>query len=321
MAWALKTIPLGPSETATTLASGTVSGSIGGVNDVYVNEGGTETGAVGAGHVIVQGVVASLPDLAYAASGYATELAASRFTRLCAEQGIGYSLVGSASDTPEMGPQPDLTITAVLQQVEDVDCGLLYETRSQYGLAYRTRKNMQNQSAGLTADYADATLAQPFAPTYDEQLVRNQITLTRGNGGSITGSTVVAEDDTDSMSVQDPPDGVGYYTYQRTVNANADSQLTNEAAWLLTLGTIDDFRYPQVTFDMTRSEVESLFADIPDLDVGDYFELTSMPAWMPDSTVDQLMFGLSEQLNAFFWTIQLNAVPESPYTGEDLPTW
>ena len=122
VAWALKTIPPGASQTATTLDSGTVSSaSIGGVNDVLSNPGGTETGAVGAGHYIVQGVVTSLPDLAYAASGYDGEYAAARFTRLCTEAGITYSLVGTNTDTPQMGPQPDDTLVNILQSVENLD--------------------------------------------------------------------------------------------------------------------------------------------------------------------------------------------------------
>lgn len=317
VAWTANVIAPAIGATATNLGSGTVSSaSIGAMSDAKVNVGGTETGAVGVGHIILQGVVTSLADLAAAAGGYNNERAGTRFTRLCTAFGLGGELVGNASDTPLMGPQPNDKLVNLLQQVEDLDRGQLFETRDQFGMGYRTRVNMQNQTAVVVLNYATAMLAQALNPTYDDQLTRNYITLTRTNG-----SSVIVQDTTDTMSVNNPPNGVGLYPYSLTVNAHADSQLANEAAWLLTLGTIDQERYPQVIVDLTRTEVASVFAAVPSLAVGDYFQISNPPAWLPSGTINQLVYGWQETLNAYKWTITLNAVPESPYTGAGLPTW
>lgn len=309
ISWALKTIRPGSGMSATTLASGTASSaSIGNVNTINVNVGGTETGSVAIGHIIVQGVITSLPDLAYSAVGYNGELAGTRFTRLCAEQGVTGVLVGSVSDTPQLGPQVNDKFINVLQSIEDTDRGQLFEARDFFGLRYRTRANMQNQTASVVYDYSQGEIAQPFQPVSDDQLIRNDVTMSRTNGSSAHASLT-----TGVLSTLDPPNGVGDYTYSLTVPAYADSQLTNLTAWVLAVGTVNDFRYPEVNIDQARHEVSGLFVNTPALDVGDYFQITNPPSFLTTSSISQLAFGFSETINSYTWTIALNAVPESPY--------
>ena len=58
-----------------------------------------------------------------------------------------------------MGPQVDDTLTNVLQSVEDVDMGLLFESRTQFGLGYRAPGvSMANQAAAATITYTAAIL-------------------------------------------------------------------------------------------------------------------------------------------------------------------
>ena len=64
--------------------------------------------------------------------------------------------------------------------------GLLYEPRNQFGLAYRTRKSMQNQAAALNASYTAAQLSPPLVPGYDDQLTRNDVTVTPHADGLAT---------------------------------------------------------------------------------------------------------------------------------------
>lgn len=312
VAWALKTIPAGKGQTATTLASGTTtSASVGQVSTVNINPGATETGDTAIGGVILQHFVTSLPDLAYAASGYNDELAADRFVRLCAQANVTSTLVGNSGDTPAMGPQPNDTLVNVLQSVENVDCGLLYETRDNFGLSYRTRVDMQNQLVKLPLDYSAAEIGisgTSLQPTYDDQYIRNDVTVSRTGGSSAR-----VADESGSMSVSQPPNGVGDYTYSRTVNAFADSQLSNEASWLLSLGTIDDERYPQIPIDLSRTELANLLDVAAELNIGDFVQVTNMPSFMGETSTSQLAWGMSEVLNAFIWQIVINAVPEVPY--------
>ena len=135
------------------------------------------------------------------------------------------------------------------------------------------------------------------------------------------GASATAALTTGAMSTADPPNGVGDYTYALTVQAYADSQLANLVTWMLTVGTVDEYRYPTITFDLTRSEVAGLFSDIPSLDVGDYVQIVNPPSFLTSAPVSQLCWGFTETLNAYVWTISINAVPESPYSEGNPPTW
>jgi hypothetical protein len=123
------------------------------------------------------------------------------------------------------------------------------------------------------------------------------------------------------MSTAAPPNGVGDYTYALTVQAYADTQLANLVAWMLTVGTVAEYRFPQVIFDLTRSEVAALFAEIPDLDIGAYLQIPDPPSFLQNYPIDQLCWGFTETLNARKWTISVNTVPEDPYAGSGQPTW
>lgn len=315
VAWKLSAIlPNAVSPIAT--YTGTVAGSVNGVNTFNGNVSGTDTGTTVVGHVTVQYAVVPLTDLAAPLGAYAGELAGDRFTRLCAEEGWGSILTGNASDTPAMGPQTDEPVGTMLQEIEDLDRGLLYETFSQFGLGYRTRVSMQNQTAKVAFDYSLAQLYGSLEPTHDDQLTRNDIIVTRTGGSSAR-----AELTSGSLSINDPPNGVGDYSYSLTVNANADSQLANLSSWMLTVGTVDEHRYPVITADLRRSQVANLFAEIPALIPGDYLSITNPPSFLPSGTIKQLAYGFTEYLNAYEWTISINGVPESPYEGGGLPTW
>ncbi len=319
--WKLTAITPNASMVLATYTGIVIGGLVGSVSQVNVNNNvSLETGSTGISHVTVQYAVDPILNLAGAFAGYAGELAAVRFERLCGEQNVPFILQGNISDTPEMGPQSDDLLVNLLQECETADLGQMYEPRDFFGLGYITRIQLQNQDTSAVVDYSLAQLAQGFAPTDDDQLTRNDVTITRTDGSSYE-----AQLNTGTLSTQDPPNGVGLYAFTNTVNLFADSQLQNYAGWLLTLGTVDEFRYPVVTFDLTRTEVsDGTFGAIADLDIGNFLQIVNPPPWLPAGQINQLCFGFSETLNAFEWTIAVNAVPEDPYTsppGTPLPTW
>jgi hypothetical protein len=218
-----------------------------------------------------------------------------------------------------MGPQPVGLLVDLLQDCENVDLGQMFERRDAFGLGYVTRLALQNQTAGAVLDYSLAHLAQGLLPTNDEQLVRNDIIAIRSSGGTSYEAIQV----TGPLSVLDPPNGVGLYQYQVTVNVQSDVQLAQFAAWVLTLGTLDEYRYPVITIDLMRSEVsDGTFGAVPTLDVGDMIIINNPPTWLPQYPINQLCYGFTETLNAFTWVIQINAVPADPYLSTSpLPYW
>lgn len=159
-----------------------------------------------------------------------------------------------------MGPQLDRTFMELIQEVEDFDRGLIVEARDFFGIKYRTRASLQNQPIGLTLDYNNSDLAQIAQPVFDEQLVRNNVTITRTNG-----STDIDTLTSGPLSIQQPPDGIGNYPYSDTVNCFADYQLNNLTDWILTVGTVNDYRFPSIIVDLARASVQNRpFLDIAD---------------------------------------------------------
>jgi hypothetical protein len=297
-------------------AAGTASasGAVGVVTEADVNPGAALTGTA-AGGVVVQysletlGILMNDPFAGVGpANGWDGERAGRRFIRLCAEEGIQSGTLGDVSATAQMGPQPDDKLLNVLQQCEDLDGGLLSESPIFFGLEYRCYSDLLNQVPAVTADYSLAHLSAPFSPTEDDQLTRNIVTVSRVNGSSAT-----ARLDTGALSTLDPPDGVGQYTYSIAVNAHADSQLQGVANRILGLGTVDEYRYPQVNFQLSRPEVAELFGSLTLLKAGDHLRILNPPSFLGISTIDLLVYGFTITLSAFQFDIGLNCVPESPF--------
>lgn len=291
--------------------SGTLSGvDIGYVSDVYVNPDGTIADtATSVGWLTVQSYADDLTVVSQAYAGYAGETAADRLSRLCLESGIGFEVTGNPADTPQMGPQQDDTLTKVLQSCEDVDRGLLYESRDQFGLAYRTRVSMCGQSPAVVYDWSGGQIASPPPqPVTDDPYTRNSITLTRNTGSSVSVAQTAGP-----MSTQDPPNGAGLYTYSLTAYLYSDSQLPNMAAWMLQVGTVPDARYPQIAQDLSRAGVAALMSATAGLDHGDWVQLINPPDQLTPGPINQLVWGWTETLNNFKWQFSFNMVPESPY--------
>jgi hypothetical protein len=320
LAWAIRAItpgsgsvlnPSGNTGTFTTATIGAISSVV-----VSPNADVTDTAI---SMIVLQYDIEALTVVSNALNGFNGERAGTRFLRFCTEEGFTGTLIGNASDTPVMGPQTDMKFTDLLQQIEDVDRGQMFPTRSALGMTYRTRVNLQNQTPSVVIDYAAGMLAA-FKPNYDDLLTRNSVRVTRDGG-----STAVAVQSSGALSTQTPPNGVGVYPYTPTIAVQLDSQLANLALWILTVGTVDEYRYPTFELNMARTEVAALgvFDGIPSMTIGDFLQIVNLPGFLPSPTANQLLWGVaSEKFGSFGkWYFALNLVPESPYTGGSLPTW
>lgn len=98
------------------------------------------------GHAVFwDGNAPAASDVSDAVSGYRGEAGGDRFTRLCAQEGITSTIIGTASDTQPMGPQPRDTTLGLLAEIAATDNGLIFDTRSQLGLTFRTGRSLYNQ--------------------------------------------------------------------------------------------------------------------------------------------------------------------------------
>jgi hypothetical protein len=307
--FALRIISQGAAGITESITGSLGAGSVGAVTKVIVSRAG-QLMDTAFGHLnVAYGTPTSLVQAAGALNGYIGERAVDRFTRICGEMGIASAVIGTSSSSAAMGPQLDDTLTAVLQTIEDTDCGLLYELRDQFGLGYRTNASMANQTPDLTLNYAAATVDADLAASYDDSLTRNNITVSNW-----TGYTQQAILTAGAMSVLNPPSGIGNgYAYSRSVNAATDAQIPGIATFLLNIGATDEIRFPTITVKMRRTSSAPFFVSIPNMNVGDYIQITNPPAFLTTTTIKQLMWGYSETLNAKEWTFSWNTVPETAW--------
>lgn len=265
------------------------------------------------GHVSVENATSSLFTLADELAAFDGEAAGSRIQRLCTEEGIPFSDIGSMSATAKMGPQRPKTILDLIREAESADGGTLFEPRGTLGLAYRTLTTITNQPARLAASYGH--LSPPFEPTDDDQGLRNDVTVRRPGG-----SEVRAQQTTGPLSVSDPPTGVGRYDTSVELNVRDDAQALHAATWLVHVGTVDEARYPTVTVNLASSSVAALESQVLDVSIDDRVTITGLPSWLPPGPVSVLMGGYTERIGPYEHTLTAVCSPASPYEVLQLDT-
>lgn len=246
--------------------------------------------------------------------GYPGEAAGYRFVRLAAQEGFQVSFRGDFNDTTLAGAQTYGTLMENLQQCADADQGMFCEARGFPGWIYTTRNHLYNQTATYTAGYSnDAELALPLTPTEDDDALTNDVTVSRGESAALVRLT----QDTGPLGTQVPPTGVGTYaTGPVELSLTTDNDALQACAWLLHIGTWNEARYTAITIDganLARVGKTSLIANMGSLDVGNVVAITSPPIWLPGETIAQVARGFTETLNAFKWTVVVNATPAYLY--------
>lgn len=308
--WAMRIIKPNAGSVLDQVSGTRATSTIAAVTQVQFNDQGrlqdTTIGQAGVWYV--------LPTLATAAAnlgGQAGELAATRISRLCTESNIPLTLIGSGGAA--CGPQVSDTMANVLQSIEATDGGLLFETTAQFGLGYRTLASMKDQAAALTISHSSGALGAPLTPAYDDQLVHNQVTVTN----TPTGYSSTAQLNSGALSILAPPNGVGQgYATSKSINANANSQADAIGTQLLKQGTVDDLRFPTVTVNFQRTAAAAFFSSVPSLRIGDFFQVSNLPAFLGGGTTKQIALGYTETFGgepAPAWQFVINAIPELPF--------
>lgn len=324
--WTLATLDVG--STVGFQFSGTLTGkTVNRIVEADLMVGPNLPGGSAYGHISVRIENPGLFDIQEPLRGYLTELSGTRMQRLSAEENIAFSFRGNLTETQIMGAQGSgsgstassgsltavggQTFLDVLHEAEDVDTGTLYEPRGDIGLCYRTRADAYSQSPVLTMDYTAGQVAPPLEPVDDDQRTRNNIIVTRTNGGSVDAELTVGR-----MSTLDPSvGGVGRYDTQYTLNVASDSQLADLATWLLSLGTVDESRYPTISINLANPNAVAagLESSALAVDVDDLLVVTNPKTGGTPDAIRQLVRGYTETLNVFTHTITFNCTPEFPY--------
>lgn len=263
---------------------------------VQLNVGGLLTTDTVVGHVAVESTVTSIFAQGRPLAGWAQETAARRVERLCSENGIGFVPFGDLDDSPAMGPQPVDTLLTILRECETTDGGILFEPKDRLGLAFKPRSTLYSPGTRIVLAGGGGTGGDltGITPQDDDQLTRNDVTVTRKNGSSAR-----ATEETGTLSVLAPPNGVGRYDEGITVNCYSDSQVDDEANWRLNTGTIDEPRYPAMQVRLAR---DALTSDPPtttavlDGDLGDGLDVAQPPTGLQPTTIRQVVGGYSRVL-------------------------
>lgn len=272
---------------------------------LYINPAGNTQGMPALGYLALYNGTTPTWSNGVPHLGYPGELAGDRFVRIAEENSVPYVVVGDQTDTLEMGPQPADTVLNVLKDCVKTDAGTLFEPINFLGVGFRTNRSMYNQDAEYTLDYPTDGL-MVIDPVLDDQNTRNDVTAKQLNG-----SFARVVDETTSMSIQDPPDGVGRYDVQITVNVADDTTLENHAGWAVHLGTVEEPRYPSATLNIAAN------ADLADvaynLDVGDKITITGMPDDITPNDLSLLVMGFKERIPSHLRDVTLFTVPASPH--------
>lgn len=290
--------------------------SIGVAPETLYSVAGIPNGAIG--HVVLQPLVSPLSELGRAVNPVG-ETAGRRIQRTCDSEALAFDGIGDLDDTSTMGAQTKINPLDIMRECELADAGMLTENLGALGLGYRTRNSLTNQDAQLTLNYEAFHLAEVPTPVEDDRYIQNRVVVTVGE----VSATYSLDEGT--LSTLPPPVGVGIYGEDVTLNLENSTFASNQAAWRVHIGTVDEARFPQVTVNLAHSSFTSdplLKLAALGLRQGDRVVIQNPPSWLPPDDIDQIILGFSETITHFEHRITFTCSPASPYrvgiTNQDI---
>jgi hypothetical protein len=286
--------------------SDSFAGTTGRISYIY-HDANTGFGGAGhtLGHVLLGNDANTFVPGATSVNGGAGETTSQRFQNLLATQGItalvGDLVRGATFATQLMGPQRTGDIMSQLREVEDTEEGVLHDGKQGF-VEMLPRVFRNNRPIDLALDVNAGDVGWPFAPTDDDFLLRNSVTVTNAGG-----STAVATDAAAIAFEGVRPDSA-------SVNVYRGIGLQDHANWRLAMGTTGvGLRYPQLELNMTSRHL-SLAMQWLDTDIGSRITVANVPHnELPPEDLDLLVEGYEETISSTEWTVKLNCSPGSQW--------
>jgi hypothetical protein len=235
--------------------------------------------------------------------GYAGDSTSLRLLRFGLGAGVS-TIFGDINGTVQgdtiqtMGPQESSSALDQLREIEATENGVLFDGL-QGQVTILPRSLRYNRSVSFTLDHDAGQLKEGFQVDRDTQLVRNDVEVRNATGAVATAS--------DPASIAK----YGSQTLSVTINAQNDTDATQQAAWRKNLGKNPDRRYSSITLDMHKPANASLFETWLGCDIGYRFQITNLPQTY--DVVDLLIDGYTETFNQSFFTVTVNASSAQPY--------
>lgn len=274
--------------------------------------GRTVLTGVSIGQLVVSDVVTVASNWSDPLDLYDGETADDRIFRLCHEEGVGWANGGPSTfgSGVAMGPQLPGALLDLLDEAAEADGGVLAEQVDDLGLVYTCRVDLYDQAAAASLSYSGEQLDE-FEPTEDDQNTVNDLTVTR-----VGGSIARYEQTSGPLSTADPPEGVGRYADAVELSLESDSQLPDQAAWRVRLGTVDEARYPAIGFDLTASGefTTGEMDDVLALREGNMVTVAGPPAFAgaPDD-IRALVLGWREEIGSHTYRVVLITRPAAGF--------
>jgi hypothetical protein len=222
-------------------------------------------------------------------SGYAGELAADRFARVCGEAGIPYIVQPGTSE--KMGPQPRGGTLAILTACAKADYAVMAERGA--GLEFIPRSARWNLAAQMTLSKASGEIDQVPKPVRDDQKLINKFTMSRTDGGSATYQDTVSSG------------RVGTWEDSDTIGVFDDSVLPNQAAWRVNVGTMKRLRWPSLSVNYARNRL--LIPSWRGRSYGFRLTATTSLVQLTGNEADVVVEGFYATLWPNGWTVEMNA--------------
>lgn len=234
-----------------------------------------------------------------AVAAYAGETPGARMARLCSEELLPLTTVGTPQG--QMGVQRPLALLDLLRECETVDQGVLFDGVGA-GLRYESRDQRENGSVDLTVPCT--SLVAPFEPVDDDQRNRNRVVAS-----SVDGIKAQYDDVTGPLGTA----AIGIYDSSLEVNTFNPSSVLDYAAWQVNQGTVQGYRVPTLALDMAPAH--ALAGAVLAVEPSSRVAVTGMGtmAAFPSEDLALLVEGVTHELSTFEWTFTAKCSPFSPW--------
>lgn len=227
-------------------------------------------------------------------NGYIGEPAADRIARLCRENSV--PVLALSGDSEPMGRQKVAKLLDLLRECEAADMGILYERGA--ALAYVPRVRRYNMPVAMSLSWP-GLFDEPPEPADNDQRLRNSWTVKRTDGSSVT------------VTDQDSVDQSGLWEDETEINIESDDRLFDFAAWLTSLGTSDELRWPRITINLLKHP--ELIGPWLSCRIGSRIQISDPPSQIAGEVIDLLIEGFSQTINNYEWIVELSCAPARPW--------